>query len=97
MAVQVSAAWEKVQRMINGFIALMPNMVLALIVFAIFFMVAGAIRRLVQKLTRNRQHAHNLWLIPRRLAQWTTVLIGLIIALSIVISPLKAGDLVQLV
>jgi hypothetical protein len=37
MAVQVSAAWEKVQRMINRFIALMPNTVLALFVFAIFF------------------------------------------------------------
>ncbi|MBD2465498.1 mechanosensitive ion channel family protein [Oscillatoria sp. FACHB-1407] len=96
MNIQISAAWEKVQGMINGFIALLPNMVLALIVFAIFFIVAGTIRRLVRRLTRDRRHARNLGLILGRLAQWTTILIGLFISLSIVIPTLRAGDLVQL-
>ncbi len=96
MNVQVSAAWEKVQSMINGAIALIPNLVLALIVFAIFFVIAGAIRRIVRQLTRDRRHARNLGLILGRLAQWTTILIGLFISLSIVIPTLKAGDLVQL-
>jgi hypothetical protein len=36
MNIQISAAWEKVQGMINGFIALLPNLILALVVFAIF-------------------------------------------------------------
>jgi small conductance mechanosensitive channel len=96
MNIQISAAWEKVQGMINGFIALLPNVVLALIVFAIFFVVAGSIRRLVRRLTRDRRHARNLGLILGRLAQWTTILIGLFISLSIVIPTLRAGDLVQL-
>lgn len=96
MNVQISAAWDKVQGMINGFIALIPNLVLALIVFAIFFIVAGTIRRLVRQLTRDRQHARNLGLILGRLAQWTVLLIGLFVSLSIVIPTLKAGDLVQL-
>jgi small conductance mechanosensitive channel len=96
MNIQISTAWEKVQSMINGFIALLPNAVLALIVFAIFFIVAGAIRRLVRRLTRDRRHARNLGLILGRLAQWTTILIGLFISLSIVIPTLRAGDLVQL-
>jgi small-conductance mechanosensitive channel len=82
--------------MINGFIALLPNIVLALIVFAIFFLVAGAIRRLVRRLTSQRRHARNLGLVLGRLAQWTTILIGLFISLSIVIPTLKAGDLIQL-
>jgi small conductance mechanosensitive channel len=96
MNIQVLAAWEKVQSMINGFIALLPNLVLALIVFAIFFLIAGAIRRAVRRLTRHRRHARNLGLILGRLAQWTTILIGLFISLSIVIPTLRAGDLVQL-
>lgn len=96
MNIQISAAWEKVQGMSNGFIALLPNVVLALIVFAIFFVIAGAIRRLVRRLTRDRRHARNLGLILGRLAQWTTILIGLFISLSIVIPTLRAGDLVQL-
>lgn len=96
MNIQVSAAWEKVQGMINGFIALLPNIVLALIVFAIFYIIAGITRRLVRRLTRDRRHARNLGLILGRLAQWITILIGLFIALSIVIPTLRAGDLVQL-
>ncbi|MDX2229432.1 MAG: mechanosensitive ion channel family protein [Leptolyngbyaceae cyanobacterium bins.349] len=96
MNVQVSAAWEKVQGMVNGFIALLPNLVLALIVFAIFLIVAGTVRQLVRRLTRDRRHARNLGLILGRLAQWSILLIGLFISLSIVIPTLKAGDLVQL-
>lgn len=96
MNIQISAAWEKMQSMVNGAIALLPNVGLALIVFAIFFLLGSTIRRLVRRLTRDRRHARNLGLILGRLAQWTIILIGLFIALSIVIPTLRAGDLVQL-
>lgn len=96
MNIRISVAWNKVQEMINGFISLLPNLVLALIVFAIFYVAAGTIRQLVRRLTRNRRHARNLGLILGRVAQWVTILIGLFISLSIVIPTLKAGDLVQL-
>lgn len=96
MNISISVAWNKVQSMINGFIAQLPNIVLALIVFAIFFLLAGAIRHLVRRLTRNRRYARNLGLVLGRLAQWVTLLIGLFVSLSIVIPTLRAGDLVQL-
>ncbi|MBL1179463.1 mechanosensitive ion channel family protein [Pantanalinema sp. GBBB05] len=96
MNIEISAAWEKVQGMINGAIALLPNVVLALIVFGIFFAIGGSIRHLVRRLTLKRRHARNLGLILGRLAQWSTILIGLFISLSIVIPTLRAGDLVQL-
>ncbi|WP_088889778.1 mechanosensitive ion channel family protein [Leptolyngbya ohadii] len=96
MNVEISAAWQKVQGMINGFIALIPNIVLAILVFAIFFLVAGMVRRFVGRLTRKRRHARNLGLILGRLAQWIILLVGLFVSLSIVIPTLRAGDLVQL-
>jgi len=96
MNIQLSAAWEKVQGMLNGAIALLPNAVLALVVFAIFFIAAGTVRRIVRRVTRDRRHARNLGLILGRLAQWTILLIGLFVSLSIVIPTLRAGDLVQL-
>lgn len=96
MNLQISAAWEKVQAMANGLIALIPNLVLALIVFGIFFAIAGTTRQFVSRLTRHRRHARNLGLILGRLSQWFILLIGLFISLSIVIPTLRAGDLVQL-
>ncbi|MBD2252149.1 mechanosensitive ion channel family protein [Nostoc parmelioides] len=96
MNAEISTAWDKVQSMINGFIALLPNIVLALIVFLIFLFIASRIKALVKRLTRNRRSARNLGLVLGRLAQGVTILIGLFIALSIVIPTFRAGDLVQL-
>jgi small-conductance mechanosensitive channel len=96
MNTEISTAWNKVQNMINGFMVLLPNIILALIVFAFFFFVAGRIKGLVKRLTRKHRQARNLGLVLGRLAQGVTILIGLFIALSIVIPSFKAGDLVQL-
>ncbi|ACK69122.1 MscS Mechanosensitive ion channel [Gloeothece citriformis PCC 7424] len=96
MNADVSAAWEKVQTMINDFIALLPNIGLGVIVFFIFFFVGRWTRRIVRRVTRNRRNARNLGLVLGRLAQGTMVLLGLFIALSIVVPSIKAGDLVQL-
>ena len=96
MRAEISAVWDKIQSMINDFIILLPNMVLALIVFAIFFFVGRAIKRVVRRVTRNHRQARNLGLVLGRLAQGITVLIGLFVALSIVIPTFRAGDLVQL-
>ncbi|HEY9880050.1 MAG TPA: mechanosensitive ion channel family protein [Leptolyngbyaceae cyanobacterium] len=93
---EFSALWEKMQEMTNGFFALLPNMVLAIIVFLIFFFAARAIKAVVKNLTRRHRQARNLGMVLGRLAQGATVLVGLFIALSIVIPSLKAGDLIQL-
>ncbi|OUL25554.1 mechanosensitive ion channel family protein [Nostoc sp. 106C] len=96
MSAEISLAWKEVQSMINGFVTLLPKLVLALIVFLIFFLIAGAIKKSVKRLTRNRRYARNLGLVLGRLAQGTTILVGLFVALSIVIPTFRAGDLVQL-
>jgi len=96
MNAEISTAWDKIQTMINGLIALLPNIVLGLIVFIFFLFIASRIKALVKRLTRNRRSARNLGLVLGRLAQGLTILIGLFIALSIVIPTFQAGDLIQL-
>jgi Mechanosensitive ion channel/Conserved TM helix len=96
VSTEISAVCNKIQGMANDFIILLPNIVLALIVFAIFFFIARTLKGLVKRLTRDRRQAHNLGLVLGRLAQGATILMGLFIALSIVIPSLKASDLVQL-
>ncbi len=96
MNAEISAVWNKIQTMANDFIVLLPNIVLALIVFAIFFVIARVIKRTVRNLTRDRRKARNLGIVLGRLAQGVTILVGLFISLSIIIPSLKANDLVQL-
>src|ERR687886_2817687 len=92
----VSTAWGKIQAMLNGLIIMLPNMVLAVIVFAIFYFAARSIKSMVRRLTRRHRQARSLGLVLGRLSQGLIVLVGLFIALSIVIPSFKAGDLVQL-
>lgn len=91
-----SPIWEKIQAMANGFLALLPNVGLAIVVFLVFLLAARGIRATVRRLTQQRRRARNVGLVLGRLAQGTTVLIGLFVALSIIIPSLKAGDLIQL-
>lgn len=96
MKAEISIVWKKIQSMIDGFMIMLPNIVLALIVFAIFFFVGSQIKRVVRRVTRNHRQARNLGLVLGRLAQGTIVLVGLFVALSILIPTFKAGDLIQL-
>jgi small conductance mechanosensitive channel len=92
----ITAAWQKIQGMIDGLIVMLPNLVLAMIVFVLFATVARFTRNLVKRVTRNRRNARNLGLVLGRLAQGGISLIGLFVALSIVLPSFKAGDLIQL-
>jgi len=92
----ISAAWNKIQGLGNGLIFMLPNIVLALLVFLLFFFAARWLKWLVKRLTRRRQQARNLGMVLGRLAQGSVILIGLFVALSIVIPTFRAGDLVQL-
>lgn len=96
MSAEISIILDKMQKMANDFLILLPNLVLSLIVFTIFFFAARTIKQMVKNLTRNHRQARNLGLVLGRLAQGTTILLGLFISLSIVIPSLKAGDLIQL-
>ncbi|AHJ29745.1 mechanosensitive ion channel family protein [Nodularia spumigena CS-584] len=96
MNAEISALLDRVQKMANDFIILLPNIVLGLFVFTIFVIVGRSIKRLVRRLTSHRTYARNLGMVLGRLAQGTTVLVGLFISLSIVFPSLKASDLVQL-
>lgn len=90
------AAWAKIQGMIDGLIVMLPNIMLAAIVFGLFFFAAGQIKLLVKRLTRRHRQARNLGLVLGRLSQGVVILVGLFIALSIVIPSFQAGDLIQL-
>jgi small-conductance mechanosensitive channel len=92
----VTTAWDKIQEMIDSLILMLPNIVLAVIVFILFWMGARAFKLLVRRLTRRHRQARNLGLVLGRLAQGTIILVGLFVALAIVLPSFKPGDLVQL-
>lgn len=96
MTTGLMTIWTRIHEMFRDFLRLIPNLFIALLVFAIFFFVGRYVRDVVKRLTRNRRHARNLGLVLGRLAQGAIVLVGIFVSLSIVIPSIRAGDVVQL-
>lgn len=96
MNVDISVAWAQIQAMLNGFIALLPNIVLALIVFTGFFLAGKMVRRLVRGFAERRERHRNLELVLGRLAQWLVIFLGLLVATAIVFPTFSPGDLITL-
>lgn len=92
----LSVALTRIEGMVNGLFRLLPNIVLAVIVFGLFFLAARVIKSSVRRLSRGHRQARNLGLVLGRLSQGLVILVGLFVSLSIVIPSFKAGDLVQL-
>jgi small conductance mechanosensitive channel len=82
--------------MLNAVIAALPSILIAFIVFALFYVSAKGISSSVVHFTRRRQRHRNLGLALGRLSQWVVVFIGGLVALSIILPTFKAGDLIQL-
>lgn len=91
-----SRAWKTIIDIANGIIAALPNFVLALILFGIFYVIAKRVQQLVMYMTEKRQRARNLGVILGKLAQGTVIAIGLLVTLTILLPSFKPGDLIQL-
>ena len=91
----LQTSWQQLMGMVKGTIELLPNIIIAIIVFILFWIVAKLSRRLIKNFTRRKQ-SRNLGLVLARLSQGLIILVGAFIALAIVIPSFKPGDLVQL-
>jgi small-conductance mechanosensitive channel len=91
-----SRAWKTIIDIANGIIAGLPNFILALIFFGIFYIIAKRVRQFVIYVTEKRQRAKNLGIILGKLAQGGVITIGLLVTLTILIPSFNPGDLIQL-
>lgn len=96
MTYDLSALWNKAHALFDDFLALLPNLLLAGLVFTVFiFLGRWAHRGGVSLAKRVRRHG-NLGLILGNLFRWTCLLLGTLIALSIVIPSFEARNLIEL-
>ena len=72
---------------------MLPNLVIALLVFLLFLFIAAWTRKLVQHLNAGK-HA-NLVMVLGRMAQWGVRLLGLLLALTIAFPTFTPGNLIS--
>jgi small conductance mechanosensitive channel len=92
----VSPAWAKIHAIVNGFLFMLPNLVMALVLFTISCLIARYAKSLIVGFYRRRGRHENLGLVVGRVVQAGVILINLMIALSIVMPSFSGRDLIQL-
>src|SRR5580704_17790913 len=82
--------------MLDGAVALLPNLILATVIFIIFLILASAVRSVVRKISQQRNHHRNLGLLLGQLAHLGVVVIGFLTALSALAPSFHAADLIKM-
>jgi small-conductance mechanosensitive channel len=95
MPIDLSNAWNSASRLINTVVSLLPNIVLAVVIFAIFLLVASLARATVRRIMQRRQRHQNLGLLFGHIAYVAVVVFGFLVALSAVAPSFRTGDLIK--
>lgn len=82
--------------MLDAAVALLPNLILATVIFIVFLILASAVRSVVRKISQQRNHHRNLGLLLGQLAHLSVIIIGLLTALSAVAPSFHAADLIKM-
>jgi len=94
--IDVTNAWKSWDRMLDAAIALLPNLILALVILVLFVILAAAARSLVRKVSQRKSGHRNLGLLLGQLAHLTVIVIGLLTALSALAPSFHAADLIKM-
>jgi small conductance mechanosensitive channel len=96
MPIDFSNAWKTGVKIVNETIALLPNLVLAIIIFVIFLLIASFLRSLARRTILKRRTHQGLAILFGRLIQTIICVVGFLIALSVVAPSFQASDLIKL-
>src|ERR1700724_344015 len=85
--------WDSAQHMIDSIMARLPSLVVAIAVFILFYILSIFVRRIIRGATRARRQ--NLGMAFARLIGAGIILLGFLVAFSIVAPSFQAGDLIK--
>jgi small conductance mechanosensitive channel len=94
--IDLSNAWKSGARIVNTGIALLPNIVLAVVIFVLFLILASASKSLTRRLTLRRRTHQGVALLVSRLVQTSIVVLGFLVAFSVAAPSFQAADLIKM-
>ena len=95
MSLDLSTAWQTVQRMLTGFAAALPRFVLAFVLVALFYVVAKGVRAAIRRNAQRRGEHQTLELAIGRLAQAGILVVGVLIAVTAAFPSFTPANLVS--
>jgi small conductance mechanosensitive channel len=89
----VDKFWQAEQHMVGTFIDRLPAFAVGVIVFLLFYGLSAIVDRVIRKSVP--RHRQNLGVVFARLVGGATILLGFLVAFSIVAPSFQAGDLIK--
>jgi small-conductance mechanosensitive channel len=96
MHIDLSNAWKSGHRIIENVISRLPNLAIAAVIFILFIVLASGLKSLVRRILQRRSSRKTLALLLGQLAQVFMVILGFLIALSVVAPSFQAADLIKM-
>jgi small conductance mechanosensitive channel len=91
---RLSTAWDSANHIVTGFIKLLPNLVLAIIVFVAFVIVARICKWIFERMGSHRHMRPNAAILLGKLVQLIIVIAGFLIAIPIISPSFTFGNLI---
>ncbi|RYH02787.1 mechanosensitive ion channel family protein [Salipiger sp. IMCC34102] len=85
--------FDKLDTWLDGFFRLLPNIAIALVVIAIFYVIARLISGAVRRAAARRDRP-SLADVASSLVKWIFIIVGVMLAITIVAPSVKPGDLI---
>jgi small-conductance mechanosensitive channel len=86
--------WDSARQMLERAISRLPAVVLAIFVFVLFYGLSILVSRAIRRSMRG--HRENLGMVFGRLFGWATILLGFLVAVSIIAPSFQAADLIKI-
>lgn len=90
----VGNIWRTIDTMIDGFLAQLPVIAIGIVVFLLFWLVAKLLRGVIERVLA-RASSSGVATVLSRLAYWVLLILGLLIAITIVVPSMSPGELVS--
>jgi small-conductance mechanosensitive channel len=94
MKVNFSVFWNSLHHIGESFIGRLPALAIGIFVFFCFYVLSKIVGRVIRRATKG--HRENLGVVFGRLLAAATVMLGLLVALSVVAPSFQASDLIKI-
>lgn len=96
MPVDFSIAWKTGLKIVNEAISLLPNIILGILIFVVFLFVGSVAKSLIWRYVRGRRTHQAIAILFGRLVHTIIVVVGFLIAFSVIAPSFQAADLIKL-
>jgi small conductance mechanosensitive channel len=86
--------WDSAHHIVDSFFARLPALLLGIIVFLVFYVLSILVSRVIHRTTR--KYRPNLGVVFARLTGAATILLGFLVAFSVVAPSFQAADLIKI-